>query len=98
MLKEDDVLIVWKLDGLGRSMRELVQLVEGFSKTGIKFISLQDHIDTTTAQGRLFFGIIASLAEFERDLSRERTMAGLKAARLRGVSGGRKKELSPEAL
>lgn len=97
VLKEDDVLIVWKLDRLGRSMRELVQLVEGFSKKGVKFISLQDHIDTTTAQGRLFFGIIASLAEFERDLIRERTMAGLKAARLRGVSGGRKKGLSPEA-
>ena len=97
LLQQDDVLIVWKLDRLGRSMRELVQLVEGFNKKGVKFISLQDHIDTTTAQGRLFFGIIASLAEFERDLIRERTMAGLKAARLRGVSGGRKKGLSPEA-
>ncbi len=93
-----DCLVVWKLDRLGRSLKELVALVTGFQEKGIHFVSLQDHLDTTTAQGRLMFNLFASLAEFERDIIRERTKAGLTAARARGRQGGRPKGLSKEAL
>lgn len=88
-LEPGDSLIVWKLDRLGRSLKELITLVNQFSERNIVFTSLQDSINTNTAQGRLFFGIIASLAEFERELIRERTNAGLVAARARGRKGGR---------
>ena len=97
-LRPGDSLVVWKLDRLGRSLKELVTLVTGFQEQGIHFVSLQDHLDTTTAQGRLMFNLFASLAEFERDLIRERTNAGLAAARARGRQGGRPKGLSKEAL
>jgi DNA invertase Pin-like site-specific DNA recombinase len=96
-LRDGDTLVVWKLDRLGRSLKELVTLVTGFQERGIQFVSLQDHLDTTTAQGRLMFNLFASLAEFERDLIRERTNAGLAAARARGRQGGRPKGLSKEA-
>ncbi|QNE42002.1 recombinase family protein (plasmid) [Hymenobacter sp. NBH84] len=97
-LRAGDTLVVWKLDRLGRSLKDLVTLVTGFQERGVQFISLQDHLDTTTAQGRLMFNLFASLAEFERDIIRERTKAGLTAARARGRQGGRPKGLSKEAL
>lgn len=97
-LREGDTLCVWKLDRLGRSLTELVAVVTDLQKRGVHFVSLQDHLETTTAQGKLMFNIFASLAEFERDLIRERTNAGLAAARARGRQGGRPKGLSKEAL
>lgn len=92
-LRDGDVLVVWKLDRLGRSLKNLVELVHSFMQRNIGLRSLNDPIDTTTAQGRLVFNIFASLAEFERDLIRERTQAGLFAARARGRLGGRPKGL-----
>ena len=97
-LRPGDTLVVWKLDRLGRSLKDLVTLVSRFQQQGVHFVSLQDHLDTTTAQGRLMFNLFASLAEFERDIIRERTKAGLTAARARGRQGGRPKGLSKEAL
>ena len=96
-IREGDTVIVWKLDRLGRSLKELITLINDFQEKGIGFRSLNDAIDTTTAQGRLVFNIFASLAEFERDLIRERTKAGLSAARARGRLGGKPKGLSKEA-
>ena len=97
VLREGDMIIVWKLDRLGRSLKELFTLTNDFQVRGIGFRSLNDAIDTTTAQGRLVFNLFASLAEFERDLIRERTKAGLAAARARGRVGGRPKGLTTEA-
>lgn len=96
-LREGDVIVVWKLDRLGRSLKHLVELTNQIieKKAGLK--SLHDPIDTTTAQGRLVFNMFASLAEFERDLIKERTMAGLSAARARGRLGGKPKGLSQKA-
>jgi len=96
-LQPGDTLVVWKLDRLGRSLKNLVELVLRFQEQDIQFVSLQDHLDTSTAQGRLMFNLFASLAEFERDLIRERTHAGLQAARARGRQGGRPPGLSKEA-
>ena len=94
-LKEGDTLLVWRLDRLGRSMPHLVQLVEELGEKGIGFRSLCDGaINTTTASGELIFNIFSSLAQFERRLIQERTRAGLEAARVRGIKGGRKK-ISP---
>lgn len=95
-LTAGDSLIVWKLDRLGRSLRHLVDLVAMFGEKGVQFISIQDSINTTTASGRLMFNIAASFAEFERDIIRERTNAGLEAARARGRKGGRPPGLSYE--
>jgi DNA invertase Pin-like site-specific DNA recombinase len=90
-IKKSDTLVVWRLDRLGRSMQHLVNLVAGLKVRGIGFKSLRDGaIDTTTASGELVFNIFAALAQFERELIRERTMAGLSAARARGKLGGRK--------
>ncbi len=86
-----DTLVVWKLDRLGRSLPHLVETVRDLSAGGVGFRSLQEQIDTTTSSGKLIFHIFASLAEFERDLIRERTNAGLAAARARGRKGGRPK-------
>lgn len=91
--REGDVLMVYKLDRLGRSLKELLEIVSGLEGRGIGFRSLQEALDTTTPGGRLVFHIFASLAEFERDLIRERTMAGLQAARARGRKGGRKPKM-----
>ena len=96
-LRAGDVLIIWKLDRLGRSLRHLVELVHGLQKKGVGLKSLNDPIDTTTPQGRLSFNLFASLAEFERDLIRERTQAGLSAARARGRRGGRPRGLPARA-
>ncbi len=88
-LRPGDTLVVWRLDRLGRSLPHLIETVRGLADRGIGFRSLQENIDTTTPGGRLVFHIFGSLAEFERDLIRERTMAGLAAARRRGRVGGR---------
>ncbi|MCG8119653.1 MAG: recombinase family protein [Candidatus Thiodiazotropha taylori] len=96
-LRPGDTLVVWKLDRLGRNLTHLVNTVQGLNDRGIGFkvISGQGaEIDTTTAAGKLIFGIFAALAEFERELIRERTLAGLNAARARGKKGGRKHQLS----
>ncbi len=97
-LRSGDTVVVWKLDRLGRSLKELIERVSDFQNRGIGFISLNDSIDTTTPQGRLIFNIFASLAEFEREIIRERTKAGLASAKARGRQGGRPKGLSKEAL
>jgi DNA invertase Pin-like site-specific DNA recombinase len=96
-LRAGDVLVIWKLDRLGRSLKHLVTLATELMEQEVGLISLNDPIDTTTPQGRLVFNIFASLAEFERDLIRERTQAGLKAARARGRKGGRPRGLSKKA-
>lgn len=83
--------MVWKLDRLGRSMRELIDLVNEMAERGVEFVSLRESLDTTTPGGKLVFHVFASVAEFERDLIRERTMAGLDAARARGRKGGRRR-------
>jgi DNA invertase Pin-like site-specific DNA recombinase len=88
-LRPGDTLVVWKLDRLGRSLRHLVDIVTGLAERGIGFRSLQEAIDTTTPGGKLVFHVFAALAEFERDLIRERTTAGLAAARARGRPRGR---------
>lgn len=91
-LRTGDTLIVWKLDRLGRNLRHLVSTVDDLSKRGVHFkvLSGDTPVDTGSPQGKLLFGIFASLAEFERELIRERTMAGLQSARARGRVGGRK--------
>lgn len=97
-LRKGDTLVVWKLDRLGRTMRGLVDLVQELKSRGVDFRSLQDSIDTSTAAGRFFFHVMAALAEMERDLIRERTNAGLAAARARGRNGGRPAKLSSRQL
>ena len=96
-LSEGDVVVVWKLDRLARSLKDLVNLVNEIQEKGAGLQSLNDHIDTTTPQGKLTFHLFAALAEFERDIIRERTNAGLAAARARGRVGGRPKGLSKKA-
>jgi len=96
-LRKSDVLVVWKLDRLGRNLKHLVTTVHELADAGVGFRVLSGQgadIDTTTASGKLVFGIFAALAEFERELIRERTMAGLASARARGRKGGRKFELT----
>ena len=93
-LREGDTLVVWKLDRLGRTVKGLVELVEGFQTRGVQFKSITDSIDTSTSAGRFFFHVMAALAEMERELIRERTRAGLKAARARGRTGGRKPKMN----
>jgi len=88
-LRQGDTLVVWRLDRLGRSLKQLIEIVSTFEGKGIGFRSLQENIDTTSSGGKLIFHIFCSLAEFERDVIRERTQAGLKAARARGRQGGR---------
>jgi len=96
-LRTGDVVVVYKLDRLGRSLKHLLEVVDILNKQGVGLQSVTDMIDTTTPQGRLFFNISASLAEFEKDLIRERTLAGLVAARARGRKGGRMRGMSKEA-
>src|SRR6201993_5642486 len=100
-LREGDTLIVWKLDRLGRNLRHLVNTIHDLMerKIGFRVLSGQGaNIDTTTASGRLVFGIFAALAEFERELIRERTIAGLSSARARGRNGGRPYTMTPAKL
>lgn len=93
-LRVGDTLVVWRLDRLGRSLKHLIETITDLQERGIGFKSLQEQIDTTSPTGKLIFHIFGSLAEFERDLIRERTQAGLEAARSRGRVGGRTKALS----
>ena len=95
MLREGDTLVVWKLDRLGRSVKQLVELVSALHKQNVQFKSLTDSIDTGTPSGRFFFHVMASLAEMERDLIVERTRAGLDVARQLGRKGGRKPMMRP---
>jgi DNA invertase Pin-like site-specific DNA recombinase len=88
-IRAGDTLVVWKLDRLGRSIQHLIETVSALSKRKVAFKSLQENIDTTSSGGKLIFHMFGALAEFERDLIRERTEAGLKAARARGRMGGR---------
>jgi DNA invertase Pin-like site-specific DNA recombinase len=97
-LRPGDTLVVWKLNRLGRSLRHLVDTVTGLADHGVEFRSLQEAIDTTTPGGKLVFHMFAALAEFERDLVRERTSAGLAAARARGRQGGRPSVLTGHKL
>jgi DNA invertase Pin-like site-specific DNA recombinase len=92
-VREGDTLLVWRLDRLGRSLIHLIETVSQLEERGIGFRSLQESIDTTSSGGRLVFQIFGALAEFERNLIRERTLAGLSAARARGRTGGRPKAL-----
>ena len=88
-LREGDTVVVYKLDRIGRNRSHLFELIDSFKERGINFVSMQDQIDTTTAAGNMFFGMLAVLAQFEADLISERTKAGLQAARARGRKGGR---------
>ena len=97
-LRAGDTLIVWRLDRLGRNLSDLVRIVAELELAGIGFESLTEKIETTSANGKLTFHIFASLAEFERNLIRERTHAGLAAARARGRKGGRKPALDEKQI
>ena len=95
-LRKGDALVVWKLDRLARSLKDLVEVIHDLNRRGVGFRSLTESIDTTTPGGRLVFHIFGALAEFEHSLIRERTIAGLNAARARGRKGGRKHALSDQ--
>jgi DNA invertase Pin-like site-specific DNA recombinase len=97
-LQRGDTLIVWKLDRLGRSLRDLITMLDDLKHRGVKFRSLTEHIDTDTATGRAMLQMIGVLAELERSLITERTRAGITAARKRGVKFGRKPKLDAEQL
>jgi DNA invertase Pin-like site-specific DNA recombinase len=97
-VRKGDCLVVWRLDRLGRSLKHLIEVVEGLEAQGTGFISLQEGFDTTSSGGKLIFQIFGALAEFERNLIRERTKAGLEAARARGRVGGRKPKLNTDQV
>ena len=97
-LRTGDTLIVWRLDRLGRSLPHLIQTVRELQERGVHFKSLQEQIDTTTSGGKLVFHVFGALAEFERDLIRERTHAGLQAARARGRLFGRPRRLTAQQV
>ena len=97
-MRAGDTLVVCRLDRLGRSLSHLIEVVRGLQDSGVGFRALQEHVDTTTAGGRLVFHVFGALAEFERELIRERTSAGLRAARARGRVGGRRKRMTPEQV
>ncbi|SMG56460.1 recombinase family protein [Paraburkholderia susongensis] len=98
LLREGDTLVVWKLDRLGRSVKQLIDLVSELHKLGAQFKSLTDAIDTGTRSGRFFFHVMASLAEMERELTVERTRAGLEVARQLGRKGGRKPKMTDSKI
>jgi len=97
-LRPGDTLVVWRLDRLGRSLRHLLDVVTDLSERGVGFRSLTESIDTTTSGGRLIFHVFGALAEFEREIIRERTLAGLAAARARGRKGGRPALMTPDKV
>ncbi len=97
-LREGDTLVVWRLDRLGRNLADLVRLITDLEQRKINLASLTEQIETGTPAGKLVFHVFAALAEFERNLIRERTIAGLKAARARGRNGGRPSKLSPKEI
>lgn len=96
-IRAGDMLVIWKLDRLGRNLVHLLQTIDGLDKKGVGVISLNDPIDTTTAHGRLILSVFATIAEYERAMTIERINAGLKAARARGKLGGKPKGLSESA-
>lgn len=96
--RKGDVIVVWKLDRLARSLKQLIETVEDLERRGIGFKSVTESIDTSTSGGKLIFHIFASLAEFERSIIRERTRAGLDAAKARGKIGGRPSKLSDKDI
>jgi DNA invertase Pin-like site-specific DNA recombinase len=97
-LRPGDTLVVWRLDRLGRSLRHLIEVLTGLDECGVGFRSLRESIDTTTAGGRLVFHLFGTLAQFEREIIRDRTVAGLTAARARGQVGGRPSKLTAEQV
>jgi DNA invertase Pin-like site-specific DNA recombinase len=97
-LREGDVFVIWKLDRLGRSVKDLISFVETLEKQQVNFKSLTEQIDTTTSQGRFIFNIMASLAQMERDLVAERTRAGLTAAKAKGRIGGRRRLMTKSKI
>lgn len=96
-VRQGDTLVVWRLDRLGRTLKHLIEFINEMEAKGIGFMSLQENIDTTTSGGKLIFHIFGALAEFERNIIRERTKAGLESARARGKLGGRPKKLDESA-
>ena len=96
--RQGDTLVVWKLDRVGRSIKHLIETITLLQEQGVGFKSLQEHIDTTTSGGKLVFHIFSALAEFERAIIRERTQAGLKAARARGKHGGRPQAMDAKKI
>ena len=98
ILRKGDTLVVWKLDRLGRSLTHLIQVMNILDERGIYFRSVQESLDTSTPGGKLIFHVFGALAEFERDIIRERTLAGLAAARARGRVGGRPRKLSEKQV
>lgn len=96
--RNGDTITVWRLDRLGRSLPHLIQVVNGLADRGVEFKSLKETIDTSTAGGKLVFHVMAAMAEFERDLIRERTNAGLAAAKARGRNGGRPQALTADQI
>ncbi|HHH1633152.1 TPA: recombinase family protein [Yersinia enterocolitica] len=97
-MSQGDTLVVWKLDRLGRSVRHLIGLIEELKNRGVHFRSLTDSIDTSTAMGRFFFHVMSALAEMERELIVERTLAGLAVARAEGRVGGRRRIMTTEVV
>ena len=97
-IREGDVLVVWKLDRLGRSLKHLIEIVSELNQKKIGFKSLRENIDTTSPGGKLIFHLFGALAEFEREIIRERTSAGLLAARSRGKKGGRPKSMDDKKI
>src|SRR5687767_9821484 len=97
-IRSGDTLVVWKLDRLGRSLPHLIETITRLQERGIGFKSLTEQIDTTTSGGKLIFHVFGALAEFEREVIRERTQAGLQSARSRGKIGGRPKALTPKEV
>src|SRR5207247_2232567 len=97
-LRTGDTLVVWRLDRLGRTLKQLIELINDLHARGVGFKSLQENIDTTSSGGKLVFHIFGALAEFEREVIRERTRAGLQAARARGRLGGRPKALNAKQI
>lgn len=93
-LRKGDTLVIWKLDRASRSTKHLIELAEKLETKGVELRSLREQIDTSTAMGKFFFRMTASIAELERDIIRERTLAGLAAAKSRGHKGGRKKSIT----
>lgn len=97
-VRSGDTLVVWRLDRLGRSLRHLIDIVGDLGSRGVELVSLHESIDTSTASGRLVLHVFAALSEFERELVRERTRAGLEAARARGRHGGRPTVMTADKL
>ena len=97
-IRPDDVLVVWRLDRLGRTLKKLIIMIEELAKRDVAFMSLRESIDTTTPGGRLIFHVFGALAEFEREIISERTKAGLQAAKARGRCGGRPRLMDQEKV